>query len=142
MNNPYKYTIYRDFIPVPKEPHNTNIMANAEKHATEMRKHPSWLESKMKDLLDSWNVNYEFQKIFYMKSKGGFIKNYYIVDFFIPKKNIALEIDGKFHQMQTKFDNFRTTDIKKHYPKVEVIRWVNSDFTCYPSLKKLRQLLI
>lgn len=113
----------RDFIPIPKGPHNKAVRNNAEGHAYNMRKNPSWLEKKMIELLDSWGIVYEFQKIFYMRSSGGFIKNYYIADFYIPKKKIILEVDGKFHKEQAAFDEFRTRDIQKEYPMVDVVRF-------------------
>lgn len=131
----------RDFIPIPKGPHNKAVRNNAEGHAYNMRKNPSWLEKKMIELLDSWGIVYEFQKIFYMRSSGGFIKNYYIADFYIPKKKIILEVDGKFHKEQAAFDEFRTRDIQKHYPKVRVVRWDSRDFHIYYNCKKLKELL-
>ena len=131
----------RNFIPIPKGPHNKAVRNNAEGHAYNMRKNPSWLEKKMIELLDGWGIVYEFQKIFYMRSSGGFIKNYYIVDFYIPKKKIILEVDGKFHKEQAAFDEFRTRDIQKHYPKVRVVRWDSRDFHIYHNCKKLKELL-
>lgn len=141
MNNSYSNTIYRDFIPIPKGPHNKNVRNNAEGHAYEMRKNPSFLEKKMLELLDSWKVRYEFQKIIYIRSKGGFIKQYYIADFYIPQKHLIIEVDGKFHKEQAAFDEFRTKTIQKHYPKITVVRWESRDFNLYGSLKTLKNLV-
>jgi very-short-patch-repair endonuclease len=95
----------------------------------------------MIELLDSWKVKYEFQKIFYIKSKGGFIKQYYIADFYIPKKHLIIEVDGKFHKDQVAFDEFRTKNIQKHYPKITVARWEYKDFSIVNSLKQLREIV-
>lgn len=131
------YSSSNTFIPIPKEPHNKNVRNNAEGHAYDMRKNPSYLEKQMIEFLDSHKIKYEFQKIFYIRSSGGFIKQYYIADFYIPKKHIILEVDGKFHKDQTKLDNFRTWNIQKHYPKVRIIRWEYKDFHSYVNMKKL-----
>lgn len=77
----------------------------------------------------------------YMKSSGGFIKNYYIVDFYISSKDIIIEVDGSFHREQIKYDDFRTSDIQKHYPKVLIVRWTYHDFKSYSNMKKLLEII-
>lgn len=130
------------FAAIPKEPHNTHMRNRAREFASRNTSNPSWLEKEVMKVLDSWNVKYRFQQIFYMKSKGGFIKNYYIVDFYIPDKHIVLEADGKFHKDQVEYDDFRTKDIQKHYPSITVVRVETRDLYSYASLKKLRELLV
>lgn len=98
------YQTSTNFIPIPKDPHNKNIRKNAELC-------PSWLERQMIEFLNNQKIKFEFQKIFYIRSSGGFIKQYYIADFYIPKKHIILEVDGKFHNEQVKLDSFRTWNI-------------------------------
>ena len=141
MQNYFGNTIYRDFIPVPKESHNTNIKRNAIDKAAQMRKHPSWLEQRMIDFLNNQKVKYTFQTIFYMKSKGGFIKNYYIADFYIPSKKVIIEVDGQFHKEQAEYDAYRTKDIQKHYPEITVVRWKTKDFNSYAHMKTLLLLI-
>ena len=136
------YKTNNNFIPIPKGPHNQNVRKNAEYHAKEMKKNPSWLEKQMIEFLTNHKIHFEFQKIFYIKSSGGFIKQYYIADFYIPKNHTILEVDGKFHNDQAKLDNLRTWNIQKHYPKVRVVRWVSSDFHSYNNMKKLLEVLI
>ena len=138
MNKAYNSN---NFIPVPKEPHNQNIKKNAELYANEMKYKPSWLEKQMIEFLTNHEINFEFQKIFYIKSSGGFIKQYYIADFYIPKNHTILEVDGKFHNDQIKLDDNRTWNIQKHYPKVRVIRWNANDFKSYNNMKKLLDIL-
>lgn len=130
-----------NFTPIPKGPHNEKIMRNAECHANRLKSYPSQLEKQMKEFLTNHGVAFEFQKIMYMKSSGGFIKNYYIVDFYIPSKKIVLEVDGSFHREQVKYDDFRTADIQRHYPGTLVVRWAYSDFKSYSSMKKLLEIL-
>lgn len=135
------YQTKTNFIPIPKGLHNKNVRKNAELHANEMKLHPSWLERQMIEFLNNQKIKFEFQKIFYIRSSGGFIKQYYIADFYIPKKHIILEVDGKFHNDQVKLDSFRTWNIQKHYPKTKVVRWVSEDFRSYTNMKKLIEIL-
>lgn len=130
-----------EFIPIPKEPHNTNMRNSAEKFANRMRINPSHLERDMMEFLDNHNIKYNFQKIYYIKSKGGFIKQYFIVDFYIPSKKIILETDGKFHKEQRKYDNLRSKMIQMNYPKVTIVRWNYSDFHSVTNMKKLLSIL-
>lgn len=106
-----------------------------------MKGNPSWLERQMIEFLTNHKIKFEFQKIFYIRSSGGFIKQYYIADFYIPKNHIILEVDGKFHNNQVELDNFRTWNIQKHYPKTKVVRWDTNDFKSYNNMKKLLQIL-
>lgn len=131
----------KGFNPIPKGPHNDRVRKNAEKHAESMRKEPSVLEKQMIEFLSNNSIKFTFQKIFYIKSSGGFIKQYYIADFYIPKKHIILEVDGKFHKDQKQMDSYRTWNIQKHYPKVIVIRWECKDFHSYVNKKKLLEWL-
>lgn len=141
MLNYYNNTVYRDFVPIPKEPHNTNIRKSAEQNASYNRKHPSWLEQKMKEFLDNHKIKYTFQAIFYIKSKGGFIKHYYIADFYIQGKKIIIETDGKYHEGQKEYDDFRTKEIQQNFPDTTIIRWTTMDFRSYVKMKSLIELL-
>lgn len=129
------------FIPIPKALHNDNVKKSAEKYAKYMRENPSELEGQMMDFLSKHNIDFIFQKIFYIKSSGGFIKQYYIVDFYIPNKHIILEVDGKFHDSQRELDSSRSTNIQKHYPNAIIIRWNYKDFHSYTNMKKLLEFL-
>lgn len=135
------YKSNNNFIPIPKGPHNQNVKKNAELHANEMKSNPSWLEKQMIEFLANHKIHFEFQKVFYIRSSGGFIKQYYIADFYIPKNHTIIEVDGKFHNDQVKLYNFRTWNIQKHYPKVRVVRWNANDFKSYNNMKILLQVL-
>ena len=75
-------------------------------------------EIKFKKLLDDKKIEYVFQKII-RRPKGGF----YIVDFYLPFKNLIIEIDGKYHQQtRQKFeDDIRTQNIKNMGFKIKRI---------------------
>ena len=120
--------------------HNAEKVEVANCFAEEMKDSPSALEKRMQQLLDSWGVDYQFQKVFYIKKKNGKIRKFYIADFFIPSKSLIIETDGAFHQKQIEEDKLRTKDIQKAYPNINVIRWMWHDFDSYIKLKKLYSL--
>ena len=103
--------------------HNREVIANAEYRASQMDTWPSPLEERMKEFLDDNYVEYESQKIFYIYDEDGWIKRYYIADFFIPQRNVIIEVDGKFHDDHKQKDRDRTRDIQQQYPEVEVLRY-------------------
>ena len=103
--------------------HNKEVISQAEYRAGEMIAFPSKLEEMMQGILDAYNIVYQFQKIFYIHAKDGWIAKYYIADFFIPHRNLIIEVDGRFHEHQKQHDRNRTKDIQKEYPNIDVIRF-------------------
>lgn len=103
--------------------HNREMMLTAQYRAQEMKTWPSPLEERMITFLNGHGILYEQQKIFYIKDDDGWIKRYYITDFFLPKDNIIIEVDGKFHDKHTQADRDRTKAIQKILPGVEVLRF-------------------
>lgn len=117
--------------------HNFTIKGIANHYTEEMTAQPSELEKKMQQFLDNQDIVYDFQRIFYIKGKSGYIKKFYIADFYIPSKSLIIETDGAFHDMQLKEDDLRTKNIQKHYPNIKVIRWRWHDFESYVKMKDL-----
>ena len=74
------------------------MVAQAIERADKMRNNPSWLEKIMIQFLDDRHVKYHSQRVFYIRDNKDKIKYYYIVDFYIPDKNLIVEVDGKFHE--------------------------------------------
>lgn len=107
--------------------HNREIIASAEDRAEQMKVWPSKLEEMMQEFLEKNWIMHETQKVFYIKEEDGWISKYYIADFFIPRKNLIIEVDGKFHNKQKLHDKNRTKDIQKSYPGVEVVRYTWKD---------------
>ena len=123
--------------------HNRDIMYSAQSRAAEMEIFPSKLEERMMDFLDRNDISYESQKIFYIYADDGWIIRYYIADFFIPEKNIIIEVDGKkYHEHHSQKDKERTRIIQENYPGVEVLRYTWEDmfntFKMNDLLDKLR----
>lgn len=116
--------------------HNKEMMYTAQYRAEEMQIFPSKLEERMRDFLDRRNVEYEFQKVFYIYADDGWILRYYIADFYIPEANLIIEVDGKFHDNQKQHDKNRTKTIQEQYP-VEVYRWRWHDFDSHQKMEEL-----
>ena len=121
-----------------KEVNNERMQDSAEVNAWWMRRNPSFLEKMMMEFLDNNHIQYEFQKIFYIAGKNKYIEQYYIADFYIPSRRTIIEVDGKFHEQQKKYDSKRTELIKQYHKKVKVIRIKYPDFK---NAKKLNDLL-
>ena len=110
--------------------HNREIMYSAQSRAAEMEVFPSKLEERMKDFLDRYGVYYESQKIFYIYAEDDWIIRYYIADFFIPNRNIVIEVDGKkYHEHHKQHDRDRDRTIQEHYPEVEILRYTWQDLS-------------
>lgn len=123
------------------EVHNRELIAQAEYRAGEMIAFPSKLEERMQDFLDDLNIRYEFQKIFYIHADDGWIIRYYIADFYIPGKDIIIEVDGKFHDKQRLHDKMRTKAICQEYPGVRVLRYTWNDISDETKMEELMWLL-
>jgi very-short-patch-repair endonuclease len=81
-------------------------------------------EKISKAILKSININYEFQKIIYYKEKKK--ESFYIVDFYLSKYNIGIEIDGEYHKFQKSIDKKRTK-VLKDLGLNDILRFKNED---------------
>ena len=109
--------------------HNREIIRSATSRAEEMISFPSPLEERMISLLNKNNIFFEFQKIFYIRAKDGYILRYYIADFYVPDRAIIIEVDGKFHDKHKIHDKMRTRYIQEQYPEVSVLRYKWADLS-------------
>ena len=117
--------------------HNREIMAQAKYRASQMQTWPSKLEERMIGFLDSNHIEYEFQKIFYIYDKNGWIVKYYIADFYLPKSHIIIEVDGKFHDKHKMHDKVRTRLIEGQYPGTSTLRYRWADLSDTDKMKEL-----
>lgn len=117
--------------------HNKEIISSAEYRAGEMKTWPSPLEERMKNFLDEHCVEYEEQKIFYIYADDGWIIRYFIADFYIPEKELIIEVDGKFHNEQKQKDKIRTKILQENYPEVEVLRFTWEDLSDEDTMDEL-----
>ena len=122
--------------------HNQEIIASAEYRAREMKWWPSPLEERMQKFLEEHFIEYEFQKIFYIYADDGWIIRYFIADFYIPDKNMIIEVDGKkYHEHHSQHDKERTRTIQEQYPEIEVLRYTWHDLSNPNKMDELRYRL-
>lgn len=102
-----------------------------------MYKFPTELESKIMEILDEEGIKYKFQKLFYKFVKGSrdYIENYYIANFWIPKKKIVLDIASVPRKVKINTDSLRSYDTEGIHPKPFVIK-INENDLEYPSFKQ------
>jgi leucyl-tRNA synthetase/ATP-dependent DNA helicase RecG/methylmalonyl-CoA mutase len=115
--------------------HNQGRIAAANKFSRENAKRPTYAESILRDFFDKEMVSYEFQKIVYIDDKL-IIKKFYLPDFYLPKYNLIIELDGGYHDSATQFemDKLRTQDLMKL--GYFVLRFDNSEVNNLELLKK------
>lgn len=120
---------------------NKKMQQVAERYAAKSRNNPSPLEKSMMEFLNNHHVKYEFQKPCCIYDKGV-ITQFFIVDFYISDKKIIIETDGKYHDAQLEYDDYRTKRIKKQHPDVNIIRWRFKDFHSVEKMEKLLQKVV
>ena len=110
---PYK----KELIEEPKE----NI-AEHYKHMLEVN--ATYAERVLYSFLTG-KIDFEFQKIIYTDNK----KHFFIADFYIPSKNLIIELDGEYHDdaKQQNKDIWRTKVLKSL--GYRVIRFKNKQIT-------------
>lgn len=97
-----------------------NKQRNNSKYRTNLITNITKAEQHFKSLLDNIWIRYIFQKWFI---KGN---AHYIVDFYIPKKKICIEIDWSSHKWKEEYDNRRTNYLTE-YRWFKVIRFSNEE---------------
>lgn len=110
-------------------------------YSTENRNNPTDAEQSFYFTLVSNGIQFETQKAISVK-KGKEGKFYYILDFFIPTKKIAIEVDGGYHSNtdQKQKDQLRDSTIAKL--GIETIRLTNEEvLTCSDKLIKIIKYL-
>ena len=91
-------------------------------------------EILMKSKLDFCKIKYEYQ--YPIEAE----KSWYILDFYLPKYNLAVEIDGKSHENKQKYDKLRDKYLlSKGIKTVRIFSW-NVDFFNTNSLKSVPKL--
>lgn len=78
------------------------------------RKNKSYLERSFEEYLNSnfRDLKYNFNEVVkVLDSQGKYLKCFYI-DFFFPKQNIGIELDGNQHKNTIEYDSLRDNQIK------------------------------
>ena len=118
---PYKNEPIEEPKEEPKEESKENI-AEHYKHILEIN--ATYAERVLYSFLTG-KIDFEFQKIIYTDNK----KHFFIADFYIPSKNLIIELDGEYHDniKQQDKDIWRTRILKSLGYKV--IRFKNKQIT-------------
>ena len=105
----------------PREESKENI-AEHYKHILEVN--ATYAERLLKTFL-AGKIDFEFQKIIYTDNK----KHFFIADFYIPSKNLIVELDGEYHDnIKQQDQDIWITQILKSLG-YEVIRFKNKQIT-------------
>ena len=82
-------------------------------------------------------VDYRFQKLFYRYVKGykQYVEAYYIANFWIPKKKLALDIQPAPRKYKIKSEGLRTFTNRDISPVAQVLKITEEDFK-YPNFEQ------
>lgn len=104
----------------------------AKKYRQELITKETYYEHIFRDYLKG--LRYIFQKVIFTNEW-----KFFIVDFYIPKYNLVIEIDGKQHKENVEYDKYRTKRLKEIGIR-KVLRFTNKDLiTMNP--KRIREIL-
>lgn len=98
----------------------------AEKHKRELTINSTIYENKAYQILKSLKIKYSKQKIFYYYL--GNKEHYFIVDLYIPKYKLVIEIDGNQHLKKENFEkDINRTEILLSLGVENIVRILNKD---------------
>lgn len=107
-----------------------------EKYRKDNIKNETPSESKIKALLDELKIDYEYQSIM------GYENTFFILDFYIPKLNVCIEVDGKYHFTEEQLKKDKNRDLQLNLSrKIKTIRITNENVNNLTS-SDLNKLLI
>ena len=110
--------------PYKEEPREESKEDTAERYKHILEVNATYAERLLKTFLTG-KIDFEFQKIIYTDNK----KHFFIADFYIPSKNLIIELDGEYHDdaKQQNKDIWRTKVLKSL--GYRVIRFKNKQIT-------------
>ena len=85
------------------------------------------LEIKGREIIDSLNIDYQEQFPFFDR---------YIVDIFIPSKNIIIEFDGYYHTLPERIKSDKKRDLFFMNKGYKILRYSEEQILKYPDLVK------
>ena len=109
--------------PYKEEPREESKENTAERYKHILEVNATYAEKLLKTFLTG-KIDFEFQKIIYTDNK-----HFFIADFYIPSKNLIIELDGEYHNdaKQQDKDIWRTNILNSLGYKV--IRFKNNQIT-------------
>lgn len=112
QTNPLK--VYRSKRPL------ADIRAFAARCQQERLANPTPAEDRMRDLLQGLGVDFKREFVMFYANDTRFV----ILDFWLPAHRLAIELDGKIHDRQKRYDAGRDAFLKSH--GVRTIRFTNA----------------
>lgn len=94
-------------------------IAYSEAFKEELRKNATKAELLFKGNLDSYEIEYEFQKEVITK------KSFIVADFYIPSLKLMVELDGGYHNNKEQLEKDRQKDIEYRKNGFKVLRMPN-----------------
>ena len=85
------YTSEGSIKPYKEEPREESKENTAERYKHILEVNATYAERLLKTFLTG-KIDFEFQKIIYTDNK-----HFFIADFYIPSKNLIIELDGEYH---------------------------------------------
>lgn len=119
------------------ESHNNRLESYVEDKVVWEKRHPSDGEKQMQEFLHNQNVEYQFKKVFYVKDRYGMISQYFVVDFYVPKKDVAISLGYKSFSEEDKYLYYKYERLAKKNPHMKFFHWRPSDFHSYCNMKSL-----
>ena len=109
--------------PYKEEPREESKEDTAERYKHILEVNATYAERLLKKFLTG-KIDFEFQKIIYTDNK-----HFFIADFYIPSKNLIIELDGEYHDdaKQQEKDIWRTKILKSL--GYRIIRFKNKQIT-------------
>ena len=109
--------------PYKEEPREESEENTAERYKHILEVNATYAERLLKTFLTG-KIDFEFQKIIYTDNK-----HFFIADFYIPSKNLIIELDGEYHDdaKQQEKDIWRTKILKSL--GYRIIRFKNKQIT-------------
>jgi very-short-patch-repair endonuclease len=86
-------------------------------------------ENKFKELLNTHGVAYRFQKGIFTRDPLTNKKRFRIIDFYITRLKIGIEIDGGYHftDYGKQRDNYRNFELSRSRKSLTIWRFTNED---------------
>lgn len=107
-----------------------DIIDIAEHNRVNLVSHATKEERMLIEYLDSWNAEYQFQYPLYVKNK------LYIVDFYLPKIKVAIEVDGFHHYTKEGKEKDRIRDNNLRSEGINTLRITNLKFRKFETVHK------
>lgn len=98
-----------------------NVADSIYEHVEDNRRKATEAEMNVMEILDEYKIEYEFQKPVRVFNTA------YIMDFFLPSKNICIEIDGSYHNNYHQLFSDKIRDAKMARCGIYVVRFHNSE---------------